>query len=120
MNIIRFEEFAPKKSGGGVSHDISVQEEALVNSYVVKQGPIYRCVIEGCSYCVISKADMAIHVRRHLRIKPYRCEYCTYAASHKSDVRVHIKKVHSSREPGARLRKALEHGSYNMWDKDTP
>ncbi|KAI3386768.1 hypothetical protein SNEBB_004768 [Seison nebaliae] len=61
-----------------------------------------------CTYCgkiCTSKSNLKVHLRVHLRIKPYACKYCSYICMHHSSIRDHLNKQHgdierTASEPG--------------------
>ncbi|CAF0718209.1 unnamed protein product [Brachionus calyciflorus] len=50
-----------------------------------------------CSQCgkiCSSKSNLKVHLRVHLRVKPYHCRWCSYSCMHHSSIRDHLAKVH--------------------------
>ena len=58
-----------------------------------------------CGKVCTSKSNLKVHLRVHLRVKPYYCRWCDYNCMHHSSIRDHLSKFHpekshNSCEPG--------------------
>ena len=53
-----------------------------------------KWVCSQCGKICSSKSNLKVHLRVHLRVKPYHCRWCTYSCMHHSSIRDHLAKVH--------------------------
>ena len=57
----------------------------------------YACSWDGCGYRAVSKSHVAVHERRHSRMKkPFKCTWpgCGYLATKKNKLTEHVR-VHT-------------------------
>ncbi len=64
-----------------------------------------KWICNECGKVCTSKSNLKVHLRVHLRVKPYYCRWCDYNCMHHSSIRDHLAKVHpdkshNSCEPG--------------------
>jgi len=53
-----------------------------------------KWVCSQCGKICSSKSNLKVHLRVHLRVKPYHCRWCTYSCMHHSSIRDHLAKLH--------------------------
>lgn len=53
-----------------------------------------KWVCTDCGKICSSKSNLKVHLRVHLRVKPYHCRWCSYSCMHHSSIRDHLAKVH--------------------------
>lgn len=53
-----------------------------------------KWVCSQCGKICSSKSNLKVHLRVHLRVKPYHCRWCNYSCMHHSSIRDHLAKVH--------------------------
>jgi hypothetical protein len=53
-----------------------------------------KWICSQCGKVCSSKSNLKVHLRVHLRVKPYHCRWCTYSCMHHSSIRDHLAKVH--------------------------
>lgn len=64
-----------------------------------------KWICNECGKVCTSKSNLKVHLRVHLRVKPYYCRWCDYNCMHHSSIRDHLSKCHpdkshNSCEPG--------------------
>jgi hypothetical protein len=64
-----------------------------------------KWICKECGKVCTSKSNLKVHLRVHLRVKPYYCRWCDYNCMHHSSIRDHLSKMHPERshnscEPG--------------------
>ena len=53
-----------------------------------------KWVCSQCGKICSSKSNLKVHLRVHLRVKPYHCRWCSYSCMHHSSIRDHLAKLH--------------------------
>ena len=53
-----------------------------------------KWICSQCDKICSSKSNLKVHLRVHLRVKPYHCRWCSYSCMHHSSIRDHLAKVH--------------------------
>ncbi|RNA42733.1 gastrula zinc finger -like [Brachionus plicatilis] len=53
-----------------------------------------KWICSQCGKICSSKSNLKVHLRVHLRVKPYHCRWCSYSCMHHSSIRDHLAKVH--------------------------
>lgn len=56
-----------------------------------------KWICSQCGKVCSSKSNLKVHLRVHLRVKPYHCRWCSYSCMHHSSIRDHLAKVHSEK-----------------------
>ena len=64
-----------------------------------------KWICSQCGKVCSSKSNLKVHLRVHLRVKPYHCRWCSYSCMHHSSIRDHLtknhpEKIHSPLSPG--------------------
>ena len=69
-------------------------KEDRIRLYTKEIGNRWFCTFKNCKYSGYRWFHMVVHVRRHLNLKPYLCNFCSYASIQKSAVIRHTTKRH--------------------------
>ena len=76
--LIKFIKIEPKKGSGGKT--------------------LYICPFKNCDKIYYVKSKFIIHLRTHLRIKPYKCSQCSKTFNEKGNLKIHMR-IHTGEKP---------------------